>query len=68
VKTEYDRERAKLAKAVRATIRLKYSLAGDDELAEVLPRILDAFDKAIASGKAYSLSTLSLLSGLEDEA
>lgn len=66
MKTEYDRERAKLVKAVRSTIRLKYSLMCDDELAEVLPGILTSYDKAIASGKPFELATLSLLSDLDD--
>jgi hypothetical protein len=66
MKTEYDRERAKLVKAVRSTIRLKHSLNADDELADVLPRILQDYDRAIASGQAYELASLSLLSEMED--
>lgn len=66
MKTAYDRERAKLIKAVRSTVRLKYSLLGDDELAEILPTILADYDKAIASGKPYELATLSLLTELDD--
>ena len=65
--TDYERERKKLIKAVRSTIRLKHSLAADDELVEVLPTILADFDKAIASGTPYELSTLGILSGLDDE-
>jgi len=66
VKTEYDRERAKLIKAVRSTIRLKHSLVADDELNEILPTILANYDKALQSGKPYELATLSLLSEIED--
>jgi hypothetical protein len=63
--TEYERERKKLIKAIRSTVRLKHSLNADDELNEVLPQILGAFDKAIASGKPFELATLSLLGEVE---
>jgi hypothetical protein len=63
--TEYERERKKLIKAVRSTVRLKHSLNADDELNEVLPQILGEFDKAIAAGKPFELATLSLLSEVE---
>jgi hypothetical protein len=66
--TEYERERKKLIKAVRSTVRLKHSLAADDELYDVLPQILGEFDKAIASGKPYELATLSLLSEVDGAA
>ena len=66
--TEYERERKKLIKAVRSTIRLKHSLAADDELADVLPQILGEFDKTIAAGKPFELATLSLLSEVEGAA
>lgn len=67
VLTDHELERKKLIKAVRATIRLKYSLMGDEELNTLLPRITAEFDKAIATGKPYELTTLSLLSDVEDE-
>jgi len=66
MKTEYDLERAKLIKAVRSMVRLKYSLMADDELATILPTILADYDKAIASGKPYELATLNLLSEIEN--
>lgn len=49
-KSETEMERARVIKVQRALIRLKHSLAADEELNEVLPDTLSEFDKAIASG------------------
>lgn len=54
-------ERRKIEKAMRTLVRLKHSLAADEELNEVLPDKLDEFDNAVASG-----ALLSLKAGLAD--
>jgi hypothetical protein len=54
-KSEIEMERHKVMKITRALIRLKHSLAADEELNEVLPDRLFEFDKAVQSGELLSL-------------
>lgn len=54
-KTEIEMERHKLLKITRAMIRLKHSIAADEELNEVLPDRLAEFDIALQSGQLVSL-------------
>ena len=48
-------ERAKITKAARTLIRLKHSLAADEEINDVLPDTLDEFDDALARGELKEL-------------
>jgi len=48
-------ERQKVTKATRTLIRLKHSLAADEEINNILPDTLDEFDDAIANGKLLEL-------------
>lgn len=50
-KTPAELEKAKVAKATRTLIRLKHSLAADEEINTVLPETLDEFDSARARGE-----------------
>ena len=50
-----DRERAKLVKRVRSEVRLRHSIAADDELAEILPRLQAEFDAGLQAGKLLEL-------------
>lgn len=45
--------RLQLARAVRAAIRMKHSLAADEEINAVLPEILRRYDRAVAEGKEF---------------
>jgi len=54
-KSDIDMERLRIVKAVRTAIRLKHSLAGDREINEVLPLVLEEFDRAVSAGQAYEL-------------
>lgn len=54
-KTPAEMERAKIVKATRTLIRLKHSLAADEELNSVLPDTLDEFDEALAKGELREL-------------
>lgn len=54
-KTPAELERAKIAKATRTLIRLKHSLAADEEINAVLPDTLDEFDDALARGELREL-------------
>lgn len=54
-------ERHKVAKAARTLIRLKHSLAADEEINAVLPDTLAEFDEALARGDVKKL-----VSGLDD--
>lgn len=54
-KTPAELERAKVAKATRALVRLKHSLAADEELNSVLPNTLEEFDEALARGELKAL-------------
>lgn len=48
-------ERYKITKSVRTIIRLKHSLAADEELNAILPDTLAEFDAAVSSGKLLTL-------------
>jgi len=61
---DIELQRAQLLKALRTNIRLRHSLAADQELNEKLPTFEAAFDKAVQSGKVYELDIRSVL---EDE-
>lgn len=54
-KTPAELEKAKITKATRTLIRLKHSLAADEEINAVLPDTLDEFDKALARGELKEL-------------
>ncbi len=59
--TKAQREKARLLKAARAAIRLKYSLAADDEINDRLPDIEAEIDKALATGEVFVLDVQSVL-------
>jgi hypothetical protein len=44
-------ERAAVAKTTRTLVRLKHSLAADEELNSILPDTLEKFDEALAAGE-----------------
>lgn len=48
--------RARVAKITRTRIRLKHSLAADEEINAVLPDTLSEFDNALAEGKRLGLN------------
>jgi hypothetical protein len=50
-KTPEELERAKVAKVTRTLVRLKHSLAADEEINSLLPNTLDEFDVALANGE-----------------
>lgn len=50
-KSEIEMRRAALAKTARSLVRLKHSLAADEELNTVLPETLAEFDGAVARGE-----------------
>jgi hypothetical protein len=54
-------ERAKITKASRSLIRLKHSLAADEEINAILPDTLEEFDEALARGELRELKA-----GLDD--
>jgi hypothetical protein len=56
-KTPSELTRALLAKTIRQHVRLKHSLAADEEINEVLPLWLDKFDRALAEGKPFNFDT-----------
>ena len=49
-KDKVDQARANTLKVIRAAVRLKHSIAADDELNEVLPRAQARFDAAVLRG------------------
>jgi arginine/lysine/ornithine decarboxylase len=55
-KTPAEIEKAKVAKAARTLIRLKHSLAADEEINAVLPDTLDEFEAALAKGELKKLT------------
>lgn len=54
-KTPIEMERAKIIKVTRSLIRLKHSLAADEELNNVLPDRVAEFDIALQSGQLVGL-------------
>jgi hypothetical protein len=47
-KSNSEMRRQSIAKATRTLIRLKHSLAADEEINATLPETLDEFDEALA--------------------
>ena len=64
-KTGTELERMSAAKAIRSVIRLKYSIAADEEINRVLFDILDEFDAALASGKGFELSLSDIINDIK---
>ncbi len=54
-KSPQEMERAKVVKATRVLIRLKHSLAADEEINDVLPDTLKEFDKALSGRELRTL-------------
>jgi len=57
-KSPIEFEREKTAKILRTLIRLKHSLAADEEINNVLPDTLAEFDSATQAGELKSLQLL----------
>lgn len=55
-KTPAEMQRHKIVKTTRALVRLKHSLAADEELNTLLPDTLEEFDEALARGQLKGLS------------
>lgn len=60
-KSPIEMERFKIAKVTRALIRLKHSVAADEELNDILPDRLDQFDDAVSRGQLLGLEVGGLL-------
>lgn len=54
-KSPAEMERTKLVKTARTLIRLKHSLAADEEINAVLPDTVAEFDDALARGELKEL-------------
>jgi len=54
--TNLEIEKAAVLKAYRASIRLKYAIAADREIAETLPEIERKIDDALQSGTPLELN------------
>lgn len=55
-KTEAELRRSQITKTARTLIRLKHSLAADEEINAVLPDTLEQFDEALARGELKQIS------------
>ena len=53
-------ERHKLTKSARTLIRLKHSLAADQEINDTLPKIESSFYDAVNRGKSFKLEAFEL--------
>lgn len=53
-------ELAKVLKSARTSIRLKHSLAADEEINNLLPEIETEFMAAVSKGKKYTLAGIIL--------
>lgn len=54
-KSEIELERAKISKITRSLIRLKHSIKADEEINNILPETLNAFDTALQLGELKKL-------------
>lgn len=54
-KTREEMQRAAVVKTARTLIRLKHSLAADEEINTVLPDTLGEFDNALVRGEVKAL-------------
>lgn len=52
---EFESYRARALKVYRSSIRLKHSLAADEEIAQTLPQIQERIDRAILSGEPLAI-------------
>lgn len=50
-KSPIEMERAKIIKATRTLVRLKHSLAADEEINDILPDRLEEFEKSLQLGE-----------------
>ena len=53
-RVEIDQAKASLLKVARAAIRLKHSIAADEELNRVLPALEDKFNESVHQGELPS--------------
>jgi hypothetical protein len=53
--TPIERQKTAVLKAARAAIRLKHTLAADEEIAEKLPELEEAMNLALAEGKPFEI-------------
>lgn len=63
-KSEIQQAKANALKTVRAAVRLRHSIAADDELNTILPKVERAFDKAVHQGELPD--PLTMLAVLEE--
>lgn len=59
-KTEIEVRKGQMLKAARTAIRLKHSLAADEELNRKLPDLERDFDEAVAEGRPLELDPWSV--------
>lgn len=57
-KDDIELRRAALLKAARSAIRLKHSIAADEELNDVLPELERRFNSLVQVGEAPSVAAL----------
>lgn len=55
-KSPIEMEKDRVTKITRAIVRLKHSLAADEELNEILPDRLNEFDDSLQSGELKQLT------------
>ena len=54
--TPVNRDRKKIAKAVRSAVRLHFSMMADDYINDVLPDILEKHADAVGKGEHFMLA------------
>lgn len=50
-----DGERKNMSKRIRSEVRLKHSINADEELRDILPRLLAEFEMGLQEGKVLEL-------------
>jgi hypothetical protein len=67
VTTELESRKVSLLKLARAVIRLRHSIAADEEIRRVLPELERRIDLAMQTGNAFSVDAAELLRELESD-
>lgn len=67
VTTELESRKASMLKLARAVIRIRHSIAADEEIRRVLPELERRIDLAMQTGNAFEVDAAELLSELESD-
>lgn len=68
VTTELESRKASLLKMARSIIRLRHSIAADEEIRRVLPALEERLDEHLQASQSFELDAAELLREVETDA